>query len=666
MTLENARRVLGLAPGDDPAEFLDELSAAREKIAGMARSAPSDTLALRYREGLDEFDAALALVRGQLDAGRLAEKIRHSGASPTPPRHRPRPNVKRNTGGGRRRRTRWVATVLALLLALGGGLWVFFRIRDDIQLRRHQKLTLLERQGAVLIEKRRWKQARLVYEKIRTLDPGSPVADFGFRGIETGIREEHQQYTGYWTGEALAAIDAKRWPDAMKAIAKLKERTPDNTEIAALRRQLAEARKVESRQRLLADAQAAFDRREWDQVRKLAENVLAESPDDPEALSLRERAAAEAERDRINLEKARKLFELAQRRDIGQFDAEALEWAREARSLAPNDKEIDDLYQKLSSYTRTIDVPGDFPTLAAAIEAARPRDRIRLGEGTWKESLTIDKTLEIEGSGTEKSIIECEAADGPVLTWDPEAAGARISGVELRHRTFAPGTKRFSVALVRGGNVMFSDCSLRDGSGHGLAVIEGGLASLTRCKLEQNGWDGVSAYGDGSHVEISACEAKGNFEHGFDVWDGASCVIRDSTATDNGRNGVFIATKAQLAVASNHLSGNREFGIVVASAAGGELAGNQVELNHLGGIALHREARNLQIRNNTTTRNIGPGLVLDTGFAAASYQGNTVTGNRATRQIAKNIDLSPPVPKPPKTETPPPSPYPRAKPVLEE
>ena len=569
----------------------------------------------------------------------------------------------RTPGAKRRgsRTARRVGIALALILLACGGLWVFLKIRADIRQGRRQELAHLGRMGSHLVETRRWSEARRIYEKIKGLDPDSPVAAAGFKAIETGIQEEHQQYLGYWAGEATAAIDAKRWPDAMRAIAKLEERSTDNEEIAALRRQLAEARRREAHEQLLARAREALDHRQWAKVGDLAGKALAEIPDDAEALSLRERAGMEAERERINLEKARELFKLARQRDKGEFDAEALEWAREAHSLAPNNQEIAELYKRLSAYTRTIDVPGDCKTIAEAIEAARPRDRIRLAEGTWKESLTLGKPLEIEGAGTGKSIIECEAADGPAITWNPEAAGSRISGVKLRHRAFSPGTQRFSVALVRGGSVMFSDCLLSDGCGHGLAVIESGSASLTRCKLENNGWDGVSAYGDGSKAEITACEAKGNFEHGFDVWDGASATIRDSTATENGRNGIFIATAGQFDVAGNRLSANREFGIVVAAAASGKLAGNKIERNHLGGIALHRKARGIELRDNTVTRNSGPGLILDRGFSSAAEQGNNIAGNRATRQIARNVNLSPSPEKPL-----PPSPYPRAKPVLEE
>ncbi|MEI7928697.1 MAG: hypothetical protein WCH40_09110, partial [Verrucomicrobiales bacterium] len=63
MTLEDARKVLGLGPNDDPAAHLGEFQEARERIAEFVRSAPNDTLALRYQEGLVEFDRALAAVR---------------------------------------------------------------------------------------------------------------------------------------------------------------------------------------------------------------------------------------------------------------------------------------------------------------------------------------------------------------------------------------------------------------------------------------------------------------------------------------------------------------------------------------------------------------------------------------------------------------------------
>ena len=116
-------------------------------------------------------------------------------------------------------------------------------------------------------------------------------------------------------------------------------------------------------------------------------------------------------------------------------------------------------------------------------------------------------------------------------------------------------------------------------------------------------------------------------------------MIRDTAANNNGRNGIFIETPSELSLVSNTLSENREFGLVVASATGGSLSGNKVERNRLGGIAMHRAARGVEIRDNQSKRNLGPGLVLDKGFAAGAFDGNEISSNRSTRQIAKDVTL---------------------------
>ncbi|HEY1122770.1 MAG TPA: hypothetical protein VGE67_14260, partial [Haloferula sp.] len=63
MTLEEARRILGLSEKEDVKDRLEEFLAARERIADMVRNAPNETLALRFQDGLIEFDKALAVLR---------------------------------------------------------------------------------------------------------------------------------------------------------------------------------------------------------------------------------------------------------------------------------------------------------------------------------------------------------------------------------------------------------------------------------------------------------------------------------------------------------------------------------------------------------------------------------------------------------------------------
>ena len=49
MTIDEARRVLGLRPAEGAAAHLAGFAEARERIAAMVRTAPNETLALRYQ-----------------------------------------------------------------------------------------------------------------------------------------------------------------------------------------------------------------------------------------------------------------------------------------------------------------------------------------------------------------------------------------------------------------------------------------------------------------------------------------------------------------------------------------------------------------------------------------------------------------------------------------
>lgn len=84
----------------------------------------------------------------------------------------------------------------------------------------------------------------------------------------------------------------------------------------------------------------------------------------------------------------------------------------------------------------TLRVPGDFPTIQAAHDAASPEDQIRVGPGEWCGA-TITKTVDLFGEGN-ATIIGC--ATSPALAgvlrigfFFPDASG---SGTTIRHFIF--------------------------------------------------------------------------------------------------------------------------------------------------------------------------------------------------------------------------------------
>ena len=59
--------------------------------------------------------------------------------------------------------------------------------------------------------------------------------------------------------------------------------------------------------------------------------------------------------------------------------------------------------------TAVLKVPGDHPTISAAIAAASPGDTVRVAGGTYRERVVIDKAIKLQGAGREKTIIDGES-----------------------------------------------------------------------------------------------------------------------------------------------------------------------------------------------------------------------------------------------------------------
>lgn len=713
MTLPDARKILGLDADEDPFPHLAEFRVAREHIAALVRSAPNETLSMRYQKGLVEFDQALAAVYEHLESASLTppplppkategpeepQTIEKKAAffksatpapvaavpvepSPavtfpdeplSPPPIEPSPTVATSLPAPaktvvlglapaapkiaaselakpeieKKKHTAGLAWLLFVVCLVGGagGAWLY---QKDDQAKKEQRMiriAFLDRQGSVLIENRRWQEASQTFAEIDELSPGSELALRGYRSIEAGKGEEQTQFIGYWTGQATAELEAGRLDEATAAARQVLDKYPNEKDAADVLDKVSAARVGQSRVVAIESARKALDQRQWDSAISTVKAILAKSPDDVDAKSILADAVAASQKAKADQVRALELLKMASARDSGQFDQQALDWLREAASLAPENKEITGRLEKLLSYTRTLHVPGDFATPEEALANAHDRDRIVLGAGTWKGPLVVDAAVEIQGAGFAETKIECVPADGSAITVGPDAKGARITGITFRHESFAVGSDRFSAALVRGGGATFVDCRFTEASGHGLAVIEGGEAVVSRSRFADNGWDGVAAIGQGSTIEIRDCEALNNFEHGIESWNGAAVILVNNRCEGNSRNGIHADNGlASATIEGNQLISNREFGLVLDSAAGGRVTGNTARANLLGGFVIRSAASKLAVTTNQSTLNQGPGLIFEKGLNPAAYSTNTATQNTGEQILAADLTADAPV-----------------------
>ncbi|MES2996584.1 MAG: right-handed parallel beta-helix repeat-containing protein [Verrucomicrobiota bacterium] len=533
----------------------------------------------------------------------------------------------------------WFVVIFAI--AAGGG-YLLLKLRADQRGREHEQITRLNKIGAVFIQNRRWHEAGEVYSEIAKIDPRSQVALAGRRKIETAIEEEQNQFIGYWTGQAIAELEAGRLKEAAAAIAKLTgdPRYASQPEAVAIAGKIAQARSHETRNETLSQARTAFEQRQWKQAHDKVQELLRDVPSDPEATSLLGEIEATLAKTKADRSRSAQLLADARTRDHGVFDEQAADWLREAIALDPDNSAARELLEKFSSYTRTIRVPGDFATPTEALARAHGRDRIVLGELNWTGTLVVNSPLVIEGAGPAKTTITCEPNSGAAISFGPQAKGARVSGISFTHAAMVsePG-ERFPAALVRGGEVVFTDCVFRDSAGHGLAVVEGGTAVAGNCRFQGNAWNGATAIGTGARLEVRDSDSNGNFSNGFEIWAGASGLFTNNRCERNSRNGIHTAAdSAEVVITGNHLSGNREFGIVLSGGTKGAVAKNQATGNLLGGIVIRATAAAISVTENVSSKNLGPGLILEKGLAADAYSLNT-TDKNVPRDILANAPL---------------------------
>lgn len=643
MNLPDARKILGLKPEEDPRPYLEEFKTAREHIAGLVKTAANGALKGRYQKGLTEFDLALEAVQEQLKAVGQSRpippaKVIKEKASVTPP-----PAATERLDDAPVRKpcfVRYASWTFVCLVAVAGCGWIYLQDRQAKEDQRLIRIALLEKQGSMLVENRRWQEASLAFLEIEQLSSESPIALRGRRSIEAGMSEEQTQFIGYWTGQATAELEAGRLEEAVAAARKVLARYPNERESTSILEKVERARIDQARTHAIAAARQALDLGDWNSALATAKTVLATAPADPDAKAILAAATTAIEKTATDRIQAVKLLSMAVARDQGQFDQQALDWLREANSLDPTHLEIRSHLEKLSNYSRTIRVPGDFATPAEALANAQDRDRIVIGEGTWKGPLSVNNHVEIQGAGFANTRIECSPEAGSAISIGPDGKGVRVSGISFRHETFAIGTDRFSVALIRGGSATFVDCRFTEASGHGIAVIESGQGTISRCRSADNGWNGVAVLGKGSTLEAKDSEFLNNFEHGIESWNEAAIILVNNRCEGNSRNGIHADNGlASITMEGNQLIANREFGLVLNSAGSGKVTGTIAQQNLLGGIVIRAASENVRVTSNQATANHGSGLILEKGLNAAQYSNNTASKN-TSQQILSGTDLA--------------------------
>jgi Right handed beta helix region len=331
----------------------------------------------------------------------------------------------------------------------------------------------------------------------------------------------------------------------------------------------------------------------------------------------------------------------------------------------------------------TIRVPGDVPTIQAAIESAAATDVVVVSAGVYRERLALKPglTLRSEGDGArgatgllraERTIIDGSAGgDKPGVTM---AEGAVLDGFTVTNVGAYDDASWQKHWTERGANQAHDDIGGFDAPGIG---ADGVNCRITHCIVHHNGATGIAVRGRegaavhpvvtgnvcfrnmgggigamrnvGGVIEGNHCyenfyagighsvgaaplvvgnDCHGNIRAGIGVSEKSRPVVRGNHCRKNRRAGIGIRTGAETrpVVEENRCIENGMAGIGVEDGAQPIVRGNICERNELAGIGLQGNAKALLVGNESRD-NGESGIGLRAGCEALLW-GNVCAGNR--------------------------------------
>lgn len=242
---------------------------------------------------------------------------------------------------------------------------------------------------------------------------------------------------------------------------------------------------------------------------------------------------------------------------------------------------------------------GQFLTIAAALQAARPGTRILIEPGHYREGIVIDSDVELVGAGSADQTIVEAIGSACVLM---RASQATVRNLTLQCRG-GTGEHRFYAVNVPGGRLVLEDCIVVSDSLAAIA-LHGRTADpvIRRCTVRSAADRGVVVYGHAGGL-FDRCDIAGN----------TICVR--------------VSSQAAPTFQSCRIHGGKHGGVTFVENAHGTLEDCDIQENGHHGVACRTESTPL-IRRCRINRNGWSAIsILDTSGATVEFC--DLTGNKS-------------------------------------
>lgn len=229
-----------------------------------------------------------------------------------------------------------------------------------------------------------------------------------------------------------------------------------------------------------------------------------------------------------------------------------------------------DVPPPVSGRTLTVGPGGQYSTVQAAADAAKPGDNVRIAAGTYSGGLTIKK------SGSPGKYITFYGQGGMAVLKGANglALGAQ-SWLRFDSVTVA-GSGRFGVYAYEAHDLVFRNFGVDGSQDGGLVLLNTANAVIDGCDIRGTNARGTSAdheaisLGDGSRdIEVKHCRVHDNGEEGIDVkyTENARITIHDNVSSNNRGPNIYVDSASDVQIYNNVVSStknNTKAGIALA------------------------------------------------------------------------------------------------------
>lgn len=233
---------------------------------------------------------------------------------------------------------------------------------------------------------------------------------------------------------------------------------------------------------------------------------------------------------------------------------------------------------------------GDYRTIGQALADAQPGTRIQIEPGVYRESLVINKSLELVGHGESAKII-IESADYGCL--QIEADQVLIRGLTLYCRPADLNESGYFAVDIERGHAILENCDIRSDSMACIA-IHGAAARpvIRRCRIHHGRENGVFVYDYGRGL-IEDCDIFANALAGIAIEQGGNPTFRRCQIHDGQETGVYVWEQGEGLIEDCDIFANALAGVAIEQGSNPTLRHCQIHDSREGGIYIWDQGRGL-------------------------------------------------------------------------